>query len=114
MTKKRHDVSVFTVGEEINPEDHKLRLRITAIHPKSDVIEAVVIKAEGYFSEDHLSKADIKAGWPQTGFKLNMEIIFRPSGTGDWNPEDKAGVAKNLPWFALTIYKGEKRFAHYC
>ena len=96
------DVSAFTVGEEINPADSNVRVRITAIHSEENTLEAIVIKAEGYFSEGG------------GGFKKGMELIFLPRWPGMWVPRSKKSLSLTLPWFELLILPiGEKIFMHY-
>ncbi len=104
------NVSVFTVGEEINPPSYFIRLRVTAVHHENNTLEAVVIKAEGAYAETFNYK-----GAPQDGFKVGMELIFQPRRPGCWVAEDKSKTALNLPWFELLVNPddGKKSFEHY-
>ncbi|MDO8493621.1 MAG: hypothetical protein Q7S19_03715 [bacterium] len=109
-TKKLPSVSKFSVSEEINPDNYLIRIKITSIDRMNNTLEAIVTRAGGYFSEDYHGIGD---GCPQDGFKKGMELKFRPNESGNWDPEDKAGVAKHLPWFELMITEeGKKRFVH--
>lgn len=101
------DVTLFTVGEEINPESYLIRLKITAVNPDDHTVEAVVIKAEGYFSQPQ---------FPTTGFKIGMELKFAPRWPHVWVPceKDKFPSMDNLPWFELlSMADGKKLFVHY-
>lgn len=98
------DVTLFTLNEEINPEDYLIRIRITAINLNDHTVEAVVIKAEGYF------------GTCQDGFRVGMELKFEPRWPHLWVPceKDKFPSMGSLPWFELiAIPNGKKFFVHY-
>lgn len=98
------DVTLFTVGEEINPKNYFIRIKITAINPDDHTMEAIVIKAEDYF------------GTCQGGFKVGMELKFAPRYPHMWVPceKEKFPSMGNLPWFELVaIPNGKKFFVHY-
>lgn len=110
MENTVQNVSCFTLGEEINPEDASVRLKITAIHIESNTLEARIIKADGPFAESR----GREGGSPQDGFRIGMELILKPPYPGSWTPYKKSGLSPNTPWFTLTILKSsEKQFAHY-
>ena len=109
MVDINRSASAFSVGEEINPESFTIRLRVTAIDPENDTLEAVVIKAEGFFAES-LSSPVV-----QEGFAAGMELVFECRRVGCWVARKKGGSAmNNLPWFELLITSGgRKSFDHY-
>ena len=106
-----HDVSAFTQGEEINPNDHDIRIKITNIDRRNNTLEAVVIKAEGHFS----TTRGAEKGHPQGGFQVGMELVFEQTFPNSWTPHPKKiRRPSNIPWFDLTILDdGTKRFEHY-
>lgn len=112
MIKRRVRASRFSVGEEVNPEFHCLRLSIVSIDHKTDTIEAVVIKAQGIYAVAH---KDPTSGYSREGFTLGMELLFKPdelSGNG-WIPRDNSDHSRVLPDFYLKISRrGEKLFVH--
>ena len=104
---EKPDVTLFTVGEEINPVSWYIRIRITAINPEDATVEAIVIKAEDAFS---------KAEYHGKGFEEGMELKFDPRWKNLWIPCEKYKFPSmgDLPWFELLVTsKGEKIFKHY-
>lgn len=109
MVDVNRSASAFSVGEEINPESSAVRLRVTAINPENDTLEAVVVKAEGFFAESLSSPV------AQEGFAVGMELVFEPRHAGCWVARKNGGSPmNNLPWFELLITSGgRKSFDHY-
>lgn len=108
-TGTKRDASCFVVGEEINPKEFFIRLKITAVNVEANILEGVIIKVEDFFATS--SRA---LGCPRDGFQVGMELIFEPRHEGTWNPLNKVGPWLALPWFTLVVTeKGEKHFVHY-
>lgn len=101
------DVTLFTVGEEINPKSWYIRIKITATNPEDATVEAIVIRAEDAFSTPQ---------YPGTGFSVGMELKFEPRWPNLWVPceKDKFPSQGDLPWFELIVTgEGDKIFKHY-
>lgn len=110
MTESTHSILSFVLGEEINPDDHEIRLKITAIDSHNNTLVAEVIKAKGHFAKTESAKC----GHAQGGFGVGMELLCKPLSLTSWTIQEKSGQFRRVPWFTLRIREsGSKHFEHY-
>jgi hypothetical protein len=89
-----HDVTQFSLGETINPDDYTIRIRIISIEP---------LQAEVCQTSDRKPVAH----W----FPMGRVLTFSPG-----SPENTWLIDKpsDLPWFVLFVGPdGLKHFEHY-
>ena len=107
MAGPRKTVSFFTIGEEVNLETEYIRIRIVDIERNKNTLVAKVIKAEGFFAENHT--------FPGRHFEVGMRFALERRNPGYWVcAESGKDAVPGLPWFVLGILSdGTKSFKHY-
>ncbi len=110
MIESTHSILSFVLGEVINPDDHDIRIKITAIDPQYNTLVAEVIKAKGHFAQSQ----NAKCGHAQSGFGVGMKLLCKPLSESSWTIQEKSGLFRRVPWFTLRIREnGLKQFEHY-